>query len=154
MQHVEAAHPVVAGVHVAGFHHRDFEIDGLDCRPGSGLKIWEGPDGSPLIKVIREGIYQELYDDAIFRALPGPDGFPVASPEHLAAMKLAIHDLRHRLDLKWLLGKPGLVSRVILKNIVRDFLGGRFALDALEVIEEEVELDIAMEKDRDGSSYP
>lgn len=133
---------------------------GLDLTPyvrsslsyGGGL--WK-KEGSPAIKaVVRRDEYAGLYQGAIDCARTGPEGVPVASPEHLAAMKFVIQDLTHTLDLRWLLGQPGLVDRGKLKEILYKHVGGRFAWDALQILDEDVQLDIEEEVDRSKASYP
>ena len=134
-------------------------VDEMNLAPYSPTPLgygtrWER-DGQASISIVSRGDeYRELYHDAVRCAIPGFSGFPVARPEHLAAMKLAIHDLRHRLDLKWLLGRKGLLDREMLRGIVYRFVGGRFAVDALELVEEEVRVDIEADPDRDRNSYP
>lgn len=142
------------GVDLASFSGIGLDLPYTPLKLPYGGTVWSGSEAPEVKIVVRTDEYMDLYRDAIRNAVPGPLGFPVVSPEYLAAMKLAIHDLRHRLDLKWLLGKKDLVDRLKLQKIVHDYVGGRFALDALEVIEEEVEIDIEMDRDRDQMSYP
>lgn len=122
---------------------------------------WEREGEPPVRVLVRKDEYAMLFQNAIMSAIPGPEGFPTVTPEYLAAMKFIVpprefemDSVVHRLDLKWLLGRPGLVSREKLWQIVYDQVGGRFAKDMLRVLDGEVQLDIEMDPNRDRSSYP
>lgn len=106
------------------------------------------------LKVIhRLDEYAGLYHDAITTARPDRSGHPIASIEHLGAMKLAMREGHHRLDLEWILLRAG-VDFGKLRDLVYAHVGGRFGVDFLEDMKAEAEMEAELDLNRDSSSYP
>lgn len=103
--------------------------DRLDSLPyGSPLSFGgeqtQAPNGVPLDIVMRDDVYKPLYDEALDRArrvkgLP----IPVVLPEYLAAMKMAANRGKDRVDLEFLLSRPGLLDPKRTLRVVREHLG-------------------------------
>lgn len=88
-----------------------------------GQKL-RAPNGVDVDVVIRDGEYAPLYEDAILaaRRLRGVP-IPVATPEHIAAMKMASG--RHgkdEADLEWLIAE-GKLNLPLARQIIRRHLG-------------------------------
>jgi len=95
------------------------------------------PNGVPVDLVLRSDDYAALYDEAIEKAgkLKGVF-FPVARPEHLAAMKMVAGRTRDLSDLEFLI-TSGTVDVRKAKDVIRRHLGvyaaGEFGLLVEEV---------------------
>lgn len=106
------------------------------------------------LKVIRRSDeYAALYQDAILTARVGSFGYPVASIEHLGAMKLSMREGHHRLDLEWILLRKSTDQRK-LQDLVYAHVGGRFGVDFLGDIKAEAEMEAELDLDRSDNSYP
>lgn len=106
------------------------------------------------LKVIhRRDDYAGLYLDAIATARLDRSGHLIASMEHLGAMKLAMREGHHRLDLEWILLRAG-VNFGKLRDLVYAHVGGRFGVDFLEDVRAEAEMEAELDQNRNSSSYP
>jgi hypothetical protein len=105
-------------------------------------------NGVPVDLIVRADDYAELYEGALREAVSRP-GVPclVTAPEFLAAMKLAARRPRDLLDLHWLVTSRELdLARVRTRQIVRTFVGGRFAADEFDREVEMAEFEAAKER--------
>lgn len=109
--------------------------------------------GGKLKVIHRTDEYAELYRDAIATAKVGTLGYPTASVEHLGAMKLAMREGHHRLDLEWILLRTA-TDFPKLRALVYAHVGGRFGVDFLEDIQAEAKMEADLDLDRSASSYP
>lgn len=100
--------------------------------PFGGTRFWTRR-GVEVNLIVRSDEAAPLYEDAVVRAEKTRWGFPIASPEHLVAMKLEAGRDVDRLDLDFLLGTRGLVDRRRARRIVRRFLGAP-ALRSLDAV--------------------
>lgn len=135
----------------------DIAVDvemGLNLVPERQLKYGGSSYLGGRLKVIRRADeYAGLYRDAILTARMGLLGYPVASIEHLGAMKLSMREGHHRLDLEWILLRNGTDFRK-LQDLVYAHVGGRFGVDFLEDIKAEAEMEAELDLNRSASSYP
>jgi len=112
-----------------------------------GGTAYQAPNGAKLDLIVRADEYRELYMHAIGSATTTDEGYLIATPEFLAAMKLAANLPKHTLDLKWMLKQTGLVDLKKAKNLVHLYVGGRFAVESFERIVDEVTLDLKREEE-------
>ena len=96
------------------------------------------PSGVPVDLIVREDDYRALYEEAIAQAVRVP-GLPVplATAEHLAAMKMAAARDRDELDLQFLL-RARAVDVARARQIIYRHLGP-FAAQEFDRVVEEVE---------------
>lgn len=140
---------LISNVDIATFEALDLGLDPDRVLKYGGFSY----RGGKLKVVSRLDEYAFLYRDAITTAKTGTLGYPVASIEHLAAMKLAMREGHHRLDLEWIMLRDGTdFSR--LRDLVYAHVGGRFGVDFLEDIRAQAEMEAALDLNRNESSYP
>jgi len=130
---VAADIPLVAG--------KDFIVIGPINFGGTA---YQTPSGGKLDYIIRDDDFKNLYDKMLEEATITKDGFPMATPEYLAAMKFVAHitdrrgSVNHIADLKWLLRQKGLVDVKAAEAIVYRYAGGRLPQEMFRRIVDEV----------------
>lgn len=92
----------------------------------------EAPSGVPVDLVLRDDDYAPLYAEALERAVEVEGApMPVATPEHLAAMKMVAGRARDQADLEWLV-TSGVAdvreARRVIKRHLGPYAAGEFDL--------------------------
>jgi hypothetical protein len=109
-----------------------------------GGTAYQTPLGGKLDYILRNDEFKELYSRAVDQATVTKDGFPMATPNYLAAMKFVAHitdrkgSVNHIADLKWLLRQEGLVDIKETEAVVYRNAGGRLAQEMFRRIVDEV----------------
>jgi len=102
-----------------------------------GGVAYDTPIGVGVDWITRSDEYAQLYDAVLDASVSTKHGIKIARPEYLVAMKMAASRPKDYEDLMWLLGAPGLVDVTKAREIVRAFLGGRYAVDQFNASLEE-----------------
>lgn len=98
-----------------------------------GGTAYQTPSGGKLDYIIRNDDFTTLYDAALATAVMTDDGFPMVTPDYLAAMKFVAHitdrqgGAKHLEDLKWLLRQEKLVNTKKAEALVYRHAGGRLS---------------------------
>lgn len=82
------------------------------------LPVWHEASRFPVDVVLGGPGLEELFAEGASTIDIGPEGVPVASPTHLAVMKLVAGQPKDMEDVRWLLGRPGEVDREALQELV------------------------------------
>lgn len=114
---------------------------------GFGGESYRAPSGAKVDLIVRNDDYTKLYDDALVNIQHTPQGIPIVSPEHLAAMKLAAGREKDILDLKWLIRQVGLLNLKSTRSIVYRFMG-RYAQDRFDDIADQAMIEKEMQRRR------
>lgn len=134
----------------------DFALDLPIETPGPLRKVkpisfggarYTAPNGAKLDIIVRNDEYTALYEDAIKNARPSPAGIPIATAEHLAAMKLAAGREHDILALKWMVRQPELLDLKKARSIIYRFMG-RYAQDRFDDIADQAVIEKEMAKRR------
>jgi len=104
----------------------------FDRKLSFGGRAFRTSSGIPVDFIARDDGYEELYDEALSKAVV-IDGFPVVTPPYLAAMKLSAMREKDRLDLSFLLSKMTAMDISRTRKVVERLLGGQFAVDELDL---------------------
>ncbi len=103
-----------------------------------GGVAYQTPSGGKLDYILRSDDFVELYEKALSGAIITEDGFPMVTPDYLAAMKFVAHitdrqgGAKHLEDLKWLLRQPDLVNTKKVSAIIYRHAGGRLSQDMFQ----------------------
>lgn len=109
-----------------------------------GGTAYQTPSGGKLNYILRNDEFRRLYDKALGEAVVTEDGFPMVTPDYLAAMKFVAHitdrkgGVNHLSDLKWLLRQEGLVDSKNVEAIVYRYADGRLPQEMFRKIADEV----------------
>lgn len=134
----------------------DFVLDHALSDPGPLRKIkqlgfggdsYRAPNGGKVDLIVRDDEYSKLYLDAVARAQTTPEGIPIVTPAHLAAMKLAAGREKDVLDLKWLIRQPGLLDVKTARSVVYRFMG-RFAQDRFDDVVDQATIEKELQRRR------
>jgi hypothetical protein len=82
----------------------------------------KSPSGHPVDIIVRDDAYRGLYEAAIENAQDEGLSLPVASPEYLAALKMAAARDKDMLDLETLF-RLGVLDLKKARSIIRQYLG-------------------------------
>lgn len=108
---------------------------------------YAAPHGVMIDLIIRNDEYAKLYEDAIKNAIETPDGIPIVTPEHLAAMKLAAGREHDILALKWMIRQSDLLDIKKARALVYRFIG-RFAQDRFDDVVDQAGIEKEMMRRR------
>jgi len=111
-----------------------------------GGTAYQTASGGKLDFIIRNDDFQKLYEKALEEAIITEDGFPMVTPDYLAAMKFIAHitdhsstrRVIHLSDLKWLLSQPGLVDPKKVEALIYRYAGGRLPQESFKRVVDEV----------------
>lgn len=109
-----------------------------------GGTAYQTPSGGKLDYIIRDDEFTALYEKALEEAEITEDGFPIVTPDYLAAMKFVAYvtdrrgGARHLEDLKWLLRQVDIVDPKAVEAIVFRYCGGRMAQDMFRRVSDQV----------------
>lgn len=118
-----------------------FKLDGFDpvkTLTFGGARYMTG-SGIPVDLVVREDEYADLYKEALAKAQPTEEGYFIVDPNYLAVMKFATRRAKDHLDLMWLILQRDLLDLPVVEKIVKQYLGGRFAVDEFRQVVAEAE---------------
>lgn len=102
------------------------------------------PAGHPVDIIVRCDEYAALYDEAIDRATSADLPVKVATPEYLAALKMAEGRDKDEMDLRTLI-RLGVLDVARTRSIVKSYLG-EYAARAFDLPREEVAWQMSREK--------
>lgn len=134
----------------------DFALDHEMDSPGTLRKVkpisfggarYTAPNGAKVDIIVRNDEYANLYEDAIANARQSPAGIPIATAEHLAAMKMAAGREHDILALKWMIRQPELLDLKKARSIIYRFMG-RYAKDRFDDIADQAMIESEMDKRR------
>lgn len=108
---------------------------------------YAAPNGAKIDLIVRNDEYAKLYEDAVKNSIPSPAGIPIATPEHLATMKLAASREHDILALKWMIRQPNLLDTQKARSIVYRFMG-RYAQDRFDDIVDQAMIEKEMKRRR------
>ena len=97
-----------------------------------GGAVFSTPEGIDVDVIVRSDEYAELYEDAVLHPTKEEHGLLVASPEHLAAIKMSAGRDKDIDDLMYLLGTQGIVDIRKARNLIHRTLGGQFAVQQFD----------------------
>jgi len=101
---------------------------------GEGVKA---PNGVPVCVIRRADAYRRLYVSALAH-VTSLDGLPIVPLEYIAAMKLAAGRTKDIADLEFLISARKLdLPRT--REIIHEYVGGRYAVDSFDAIVMEIE---------------
>lgn len=109
-----------------------------------GGTAYQTVSGGKLDYIIRKDEFTALYEKALEDSKVTEDGFPMVSPDYLAAMKFVAHitdrkgGAKHLEDLKWLLRQEGLVDPKAVDGIIFRHIGGRLVQDMFRRVVDQV----------------
>jgi hypothetical protein len=112
-----------------------------------GGTAYQTPSGGKLDYIIRSDEFKKLYEKALEEAVITDDGFPMVTPDYLAAMKFVAHitdrrgSANHLSDLKWLLRQEGMVDTKKVESIVYRYADGRLPQEMFRKISDEVQFE-------------
>lgn len=89
--------------------------------PFGGISA-RSPSGHPVDIIVRDDAYRDLYEAAILNARDEGLALPVASPEYLAALKMAAARDKDMLDLETLF-RLGVLDMEKARAVIRQHLG-------------------------------
>jgi hypothetical protein len=119
-----------------------------ETRPISfGGARYAAPNGTMIDLIVRNDEYSKLYEDAIIGSIVTPEGIPIVTPEHLAAMKLAAGREHDILALKWMIRQPELLDIKKARALVYRFMG-RYAQDRFDDIVDQAMIEKEMRQRR------
>lgn len=104
----------------------------------------------PVDLIVRKDGYKQLYEEALRNAITAPDGTPIVTPEHLAAMKFGSGREKDLLDLAYLVTTPKVVDMEKAAQIVFRTLGGQHAKQVWDEITDRMIWKAARDKDEKG----
>jgi hypothetical protein len=118
-----------------------------------GGTAYQTPSGGKLDYILRDDEFQKLYEKALEEAVVTEHGFPMVTPDYLAAMKFVAHitdrrgSVNHLSDLKWLLRQEeGFVDPKKIEAIVYRYAGGRLPQEMFRKISDEVRFERSEER--------
>lgn len=109
-----------------------------------GGTAYQTVSGGKLDYIIRSDEFSAMYEKALGGAEITEDGFPMVTPDYLAAMKFVAHatdrrgGAKHLEDLKWLLRQDDLVDPKAVEAIIYRYAGGRLAQDMFRRVVDQV----------------
>jgi hypothetical protein len=109
---------------------------------------YAAPNGAMIDLIVRNDEYAKLYEDAIVSSIETPEGIPIVTPEHLAAMKLAAGREHDILALKWMIRQADLLDIKKTRALVYRFMG-RYAQDRFDDIVDQAGIEKEMKRRRE-----
>ncbi len=108
---------------------------------------YAAPNGAKIDLIVRSDEYEKLYEDAVKNSISSPAGIPIATPEHLAAMKLAAGREHDILALKWMIRQADLLDIKKARSIIYRFMG-RYAQDRFDDTVDQATIEREMKRRR------